>query len=165
MPSSGWSHAPAGYRCPFCDVATVRPTPPTWSSEGDIVLHDPQVVAFVAARWRPDNPGHVLVIPCAHVENVYDLTDELAVPLLRTVRSVARAMKTAYHCDGITVRQNNEPAGSQDVWHYHQHVIPRWTGDRYRSLGLGDIRPPAERATYADRLRTALEEHPSGGAG
>lgn len=155
--SGRWSHAPAGYRCPFCDVATGRASPPTWSRESDVVLRSPQVVTFVAARWWPDNPGHALVIPAAHVENVYDLGDELAVPLLRAVRAVARAMKTAYGCDGVTIRQNNEPAGGQDVWHHHQHVVPRWAGDWYRSLSLGYVRDPAERAIYADRLRQAID--------
>jgi len=38
-------------------------------------------------------------------------------------------MKTELRCEEISLRQHNEPAGSQDVWHYHVHVIPRWHGD------------------------------------
>ena len=29
----------------------------------------------------------------------------------------------------MTVRQNNEPAGGQDVWHLHTHMIPRYISD------------------------------------
>lgn len=40
-------------------------------------------------------------------------------------------MKAEYHCDRITNRQHNEPAGDQHIWHYHLHVIPRYSGDDF----------------------------------
>ncbi|WP_222619102.1 hypothetical protein [Ornithinibacillus hominis] len=40
----------------------------------------------------------------------------------RVAQLTALAMKDTYDCDGITTRQHNEPAGSQDVWHYYLHV-------------------------------------------
>jgi diadenosine tetraphosphate (Ap4A) HIT family hydrolase len=39
------------------------------------------------------------------------------------------AMRHTYGCDGISTRQHNEPAGYQDVWHFHLHVFPRYHGD------------------------------------
>jgi diadenosine tetraphosphate (Ap4A) HIT family hydrolase len=39
-------------------------------------------------------------------------------------------MKDAYRCDGVSTRQHNEPAGDQDVWHLHVHVLPRHQGDQ-----------------------------------
>src|SRR5947207_14256607 len=87
-------------------------------------------------NWLPSNPGGVLVIPNAHYENVYDLPPELGTPIQRAVRSASIAMKTAFGCDGVSTRQHNEPAGNQDVWHFHVHVFPRWEGDElYRSDG------------------------------
>lgn len=151
-----WSGAPVGYRCPFCDLVTGHPSPPTVSTAEDVVHRDDEVLAFVAARWWPDNPGHVLVIPVEHVENLYELPDRLAVPLLRVVRAVAVAMKTAYGCDGVTLRQNNERAGGQTVWHHHTHVVPRWRQDFFRHHTFGDVRPAADRARYADLLRAGL---------
>jgi histidine triad (HIT) family protein len=64
-------------------------------------------------------------------------------------------MKAAYGCDGTSTRQHNEPAGNQDVWHYHMHVFPRYAGDR---LYLTQRAPMAaeERASYAGRLRQEL---------
>lgn len=48
----------------------------------------------------------------------------------------ALALKAALSCDGISTRQQNEPAGDQDVWHYHVHVFPRYADDGlYGSLG------------------------------
>jgi histidine triad (HIT) family protein len=72
-------------------------------------------------------------------------------------RAVALALKAAYACDGVSTRQHNEPAGSQDVWHYHLHVFPRYVGD-----GLyGSQRQPlaaGEHAMYAAKLRPLLRD-------
>lgn len=88
------------------------------------------MTAFVASHWWPSNPGHVLVIPNVHIENIYEFPPELGADLMATTRRVALAMKAAFGCEGISTRQHNEPAGNQDVWHFHQHVFPRWAGDR-----------------------------------
>lgn len=80
-------------------------------------------------KWKPTNPGAVLVIPIPHYENIFELPDVLGGPIQRAVRETALAMKSAYGCDGVSTRQHNEPAGNQDVWHFHIHVFPRYKGD------------------------------------
>lgn len=119
------------------------------------VLHvDDDVFVKMNPRWWPNNPGSVLVIPVEHFENVYDLPARLGTPIQRAVRDAALAMKAAYGCDGVSTRQHNEPAGNQDVWHYHVHVFPRWAGDGFYSTH-GDWADPRELARYADDLRRA----------
>ena len=116
------SHEPAGYRCPFCVIAG--------GAESEFTAwRDEHALVQIALPWNPANPGKALVIPLAHIENIYTLPDELAGRIAHMVRRVAVAIRTGYPCDGVTVRQNNEPAGGQDVWHLHTHVIPRYIGD------------------------------------
>lgn len=155
-----FNHAPEDYACPFCLYAAgqgniyVQPEHFVWT--------DADTFAFIAPGWKVNNPGHVLVIPKRHVENLYDLPDDLAVPLVRTMRRVAMALKQAYGCDGISLRQHNEPAGSQDVWHHHTHVFPRYHDD---NLNRAAVRAAAheEMSHYAQRLRPFLsaETHAS----
>jgi hypothetical protein len=64
-----------------------------------------------------------------HYENIYEPPDVLGGPIQRAVRETTLAMKSAYGCDSISTRQHNEPAGNQDVWHFHIHVFPRYDGD------------------------------------
>jgi histidine triad (HIT) family protein len=149
------SHAPAWYDCPFCKVVADAST--RRSVQSDVVYRDDAVTAFVAADWWPNNPGAVLVVTNQHVENLYGLPDQLGGRIARVVRLVALAMKQAYHCPGISTRQHNEPAGGQDVWHYHQHVFPRYPDDRLYQLT--EQRAPApidERTIYAETLRSTL---------
>lgn len=120
----------------------------------DVVFRDGVTTAFVSSHQYPNNPGHVLVVPNEHFENLYELPDRLGAAVHATSRLAALALKSAYGCDGVSTRQHNEPAGHQDVWHYHQHVLPRYAGD---ALYGATSSPMAleERAAFAERLRAA----------
>ncbi len=149
-----FTHAPAGYDCPFCAVVRGEDSSP-WTTQADVVVRDGATTAWISSRWWLNNPGNVLVVPNRHVENLYALDAVLAAAVHETARRVALAMKAAYGCEGISTRQHNEPAGDQEVWHYHLHVFPRYAGDDlYRSEFR--LAPPDERAPYAERLRAAI---------
>ncbi|WP_426247355.1 HIT family protein [Nocardioides sp. LHG3406-4] len=125
---------------------------------GDVVGVTELAFARISPKWWPANPGAALVIPRAHHENVYDLPSAAGHAVWDLVQEVAVAMRTAYSCDGISIRQHNEPAGDQDVWHLHVHVFPRHHGDglyeRHRHSRWVD---GPERAPYADALAAELE--------
>ncbi len=150
------THAPADYQCPFCRFARGIASP--HNALADIIYQDDEILAFVAPRTWPLNAGNVLVVPRAHHENLYDMPDELLARVAILARQVAVAMKRAYGCHGTSLRQHNEPAGNQDVWHYHVHVFPRWAGDDlYRRHDEHRYVPGDERQAYAARLRAVLE--------
>jgi histidine triad (HIT) family protein len=149
------SHAPTGYECPFCRLLGGVET--DHNRLDDIVWRDDRTTAFISPRWWPKNPGHVLVIPNEHVENVYAIDDELLGAVYATVKRIAIGLKVAYACQGTSTRQHNEPAGYQDVWHFHAHVFPRYPGDRlYELIEEKRYAPPEERAPYAAKLRAVL---------
>jgi histidine triad (HIT) family protein len=149
------THEPPGYECPFCTLAAGRPTGIGRST--DYVARTDLAMTMVAPRWWPDNPGHALVVPLAHHENLYDLPPSAGHAVHDLVRAVATAMRAAYGCGGVTVRQNNEPVGNQTVWHYHVHVFPRHRGDDlHRSHPLPGPADIGARKRYADLLRAAL---------
>lgn len=77
----------------------------------------------------PANKGHVIILAKKHVENVFELGDELAAKLFPIVKKVATAVKKTLNCDGINVLQNNGVAAGQTVFHLHVHIIPRYDGD------------------------------------
>ncbi len=144
------THEPPGYQCPFC--AAAKGTAPEFEA-----WRDDLVMVLITTHWYPRNPGHALVVPLAHHENVYVLPDSIAARIATVARRVAVAMRTTYPCDGVTIRQNNEPAGNQDVWYVHTHVIPRHTGDRLYGAPAARV-DHATRAPYASRLREGLAQ-------
>jgi histidine triad (HIT) family protein len=127
------------------------------NTQQDVVWRDRFATALISPRWWPNNHGHVLVVPNAHYEHLYDLPDTYGHAVHDLVRRVAVAMRSTYGCQGISTRQHNEPAGNQDVWHYHVHVFPRYPDDNlYGSKPYPTFVSAGERRPYAETLRTSL---------
>ena len=146
------SHAPADYDCPFCGL--VRGDDTSRSSQRDVVYRDDDATAFIGALWWPKNEGHVLVVPNEHVENIYAIADDVLAHVYAAAKKVALALGETYGCAGTSTRQHNEPGANQDVWHFHVHVFPRYTGDDlYASHHHARWTTPEERAPYAAKLR------------
>ena len=118
-----------------------------------VVYEDAQTLAFMDIMPAVD--GHVLVIPKAKARNILDVRPEDLLAVMTTVQKIARAAKTAFLADGITVQQFSEAAGGQEVFHLHVHVLPRQAADKVRPLP----RPFADQkvlAAHAEKLRAAL---------
>ncbi len=152
------NHAAHNYVCPFCLLTQGISNEHVESVYTDIVCQSDLVTAVVSSHQWPRNPGNILIIPTQHFENIYDFPPRLAADIQEAAQIIAIAMKEVYGCDGVSTRQHNEPAGSQDVWHYHLHVTPRFDGDRfYETLTTERAwMPPEERAWHARRLSGAI---------
>jgi histidine triad (HIT) family protein len=133
--------------CVFCHIAMGRLPDP-------IVVRTDQLLVF--CPHAPIQLGHSLIVPQRHISNLYELPDDLAGPILQMAARVARALKQAFAADGISLRQHNDPAGGQEVFHFHLHVIPRYRGDAERvNTRLPALQYP-EQVEIATRLRAAL---------
>ena len=152
-----YNHAPTDYICPICLGVSGVESEATLLRLTDIVYIDELVTAFINSFWIKNNPGHVIVVPNDHYENLYDLPNDLGAHIFAVTKKIAIAMKKAYECDGITTVQNNEPAGGQHAFHYHLHVFPRHEGDGlHENMSHKQLADPAKRKEYADKLRTHL---------
>jgi histidine triad (HIT) family protein len=146
-----FTHEPSQYACLICRVisdAKAIPIPPS----SDVIYQDELITAFLGIFHWPKIPVDILVVPNQHIENIYCFPCNLAPDFQRVTLAMAIALKNVYQCDGISTRQHNEPAGDQDVWHYHLHVIPRFDDDNlYKSDRI--ILPDHERLKHAHHLR------------
>ena len=154
-----YNHAPPDYRCPFCAIAAAQEVEYSYTNADDVVLRTAQVTGFISSHWWPRNQGHVILIANAHYESIYDLPDDCGAAIFKASRLVALALKTAYGCDGVSTRQHNEPAGMQEVWHYHFHLFPRYFDDGlYQRTAERFKTTPSQRRPFAEKVRRAL--HP-----
>jgi histidine triad (HIT) family protein len=136
--------------CPFC-AYVVGEFPREL-----IVYEDEDVIVIPCKSQKRSNRGHCLVVTRAHISNIYELPRELSAPILRTVSAAARASKRAFSADGIAVRQNNEAAGGQDVFHLHFHIVPRFSGDNFDATPYEQVDEDT-RINQAKTLRAAWE--------
>ncbi|MBN1877451.1 MAG: HIT family protein [Anaerolineae bacterium] len=153
-----YNHAPENYVCPFCLIVQGIENEYLYSVQNDIIYRDRKVTAFISSHQWPQNHGNVIVIPNEHFENIYDLPIHYAADMHRVAKKIAIAMKVVYACDGISTRQHNEPAGNQDVWHYHLHVTPRYKDDQFY-LSQREFMPVEQRAVHAKKIRDYLCHH------
>ncbi len=118
------------------------------------VYEDAETLAFLDIMPRCE--GHTLVIPKGPARNTLDATPSQLAACLTTVQKIARAQLVAYGAQGILIQQFNEPAGGQEVYHLHFHVLPRWDGVK---LGphTGKMEKPEILSASADKLRQTLK--------
>lgn len=146
------SHQPQDYVCPFCDWLAGNET--EYKQNSDIVYQTRDITAFIAPKWWVNNPGHVIVIPNRHVENLYTISEQSLYNVYGAVKKVALAIREAYGCTGTSTRQHNEPDGNQDVWHFHVHVYPRYKNDQlYKNHDNKKFVGTEARREYADKLK------------
>ena len=117
------------------------------------VLDDGKVKVLMDAF--PACDGHVLVIPHAHVENIFELDEQTVRDVAAMVRRVAIALKTTLAPDGLTISQANGSAAGQTVPHYHVHLMPRTAGVKLRSHGSGAA-DPARLTELAGAIRANM---------
>jgi len=123
-----------------------------------MIYHDELVSAFINSFWIGVNRGHVIVVTNEHFENLYMLPGYVGERIFTVSQKIAMAMKDAYNCSGISIRQNNEPAGDQHAFHYHMHVFPRYENDNFnqRMAEQSYLSNPIERLAYAQKIMRSL---------
>ncbi len=94
------------------------------------IYEDNDTFAFMDIMPRGD--GHCLVIPKRPARNILDVSPEDLASVMATVQKVSAAAIEAFGADGLTIRQFNEQAGGQVVFHLHVHIIPRFEGVKLR---------------------------------
>ena len=118
------------------------------------VYEDDRAIAFLDIM--PRTPGHTLVVPKSAARNLFDIDpDELAYAA-KIAQKIAKASKTAFGADGVTIQQFNESAGGQVVFHLHIHVIPRKEGVAMKPPA-SEKEKPETLASNAQLLAAALK--------
>lgn len=103
----------------------------------------------------PNNPGHTIVIPKVHSRNLFDISEESWLSVMKTVRALAPVIKEAVGAEGINISMNNEAAAGQVVFHTHVHIIPRHEGDGLKHFPQGAYKP-GEAEMVAEKIRNLL---------
>lgn len=120
-------------QCIFCKI--VRGEIPSKK-----IYEDKDVLAFLDIN--PANPGHTLVVPKKHAEDITKSSEEDITKALLIVKKITHELKEKMNAIGVNVLQNNGTAAGQIVAHTHFHVIPRYPNDvvviSYQRVQLSD---------------------------
>lgn len=112
---------------------------------------------FAILNAYPYGTGHTLVLPYREVADLEALEPDESADLWATVTDAVRAVKAAYHPEGVNVGINlGRPAGGSISEHLHVHVVPRWTGDANFMTAIANTRTlPEPIEDTAAKIRAA----------
>lgn len=118
------------------------------------VYEDADTLAFLDIN--PASRGHTLVICKAEIATLTELSDAQLIATARTTQRVAAAVQQALQADGFNIVQSNGTAAGQEVFHYHVHIIPRWTNDGVFTFWRPQSIAKDAMTTIADSIKNAM---------
>jgi histidine triad (HIT) family protein len=106
--------------CIFCKIVAGE-VPAT------VVAEDDRTRAFMDIN--PATRGHALVIPRAHSEDLLSIDSEELQAVIVASQRLAAVSKERLGADGVNLINCCGAAAWQTVFHFHIHVIPRYSND------------------------------------
>ncbi len=134
--------------CIFCKIAEK-------DSDATVVYEDNHTLAFLDIH--PLNPGHTLVIPKKHYANMLEMSPDEAGRVFASVAKVMRGVEKASKADGISIGQSNGKAASQEVFHMHVHIIPRYNHEMMSGFPNRKQTHRAELNEIGKQIKHAIE--------
>ncbi|MER6002103.1 HIT domain-containing protein [Nonomuraea angiospora] len=108
----------SGGTCVFCRI--VEGTEPSQT-----IHEDDHTIAFL--NLAQATKGHTLVVPRAHHRDLTDIPLDEAAHVMRTTVEVGRRLTGALGAKGVNLWHASGETAWQSVFHFHIHVVPRYT--------------------------------------
>jgi ATP adenylyltransferase len=109
--------------CVFCDAVKAGD-----DAKARIVYRGQQ--CFIILNTYPYTPGHVMIVPYTHLDELRKLPPEAANEMMALSQRMESVLRDLYHPDGVNLGMNiGKAAGAGIAGHIHMHVLPRWVAD------------------------------------
>jgi histidine triad (HIT) family protein len=130
--------------CLFCGIVE-------GSIPSQTIDSDERTVAFMDIA--PATPGHALVVPRRHSVDVLEIEAEDLSATMHAAQRLARRMKEVLDADGINLINACGEAAWQTVFHFHIHVVPRYSDDPLKLPWIPEEGDQDEIARMAELMR------------
>jgi histidine triad (HIT) family protein len=126
--------------CIFCKIVAGE-LPATKVDE------DERTISFMDIN--PGTRGHALVIPKEHARDLIEISSDDLAAVAQAAQRLAKRMPEALGADGVNLINSCGSVAWQTVYHFHLHVMPRYSYDT--------VRLPWTPGDGGDRLDQAAE--------
>lgn len=109
-----------------------------------IVKEDPKVKILeilrtdyfiISANLYPYNPGHIMIFPIKHIENITEFNTEEILELHNLQILSMKKIKEIYGAFGFNIGYNIGLVSGASIAHLHLHIVPRYP----KETGFMDI--------------------------
>jgi ATP adenylyltransferase len=138
--------------CIFCDLLNLGD-----DAKARIVYRGQ--FCFIILNTFPYTPGHVMIVPYAHLDELRKLPLDAAHEMIDLSQRMETILRQLYRPDGVNLGMNiGKAAGAGVAGHIHMHALPRWVADSNFLSVVGETRilPETLEDTY-EKIRTALQ--------
>jgi ATP adenylyltransferase len=120
--------------CVFCDL-------PKQGNDAKAGIVHRGEHCYIVLNSFPYTPGHVMVVPFAHLDELQKLPTAAAQEMMAMTQHMEGVLRQLYTPDGINVGMNiGKAAGAGVAGHIHMHVLPRWVADANFVSVVGETR-------------------------
>jgi len=121
--------------CVFCDIfASTKP-----KTDFGILYKDTELMILM--NKFPYSPGHILIVPICHIDNLEDLELSLWLKMSKALKQASSLLKDVLNAKGLNIGMNLAKAGGAGIEeHIHCHILPRWDGDTNFITSIGNAR-------------------------
>lgn len=106
--------------CVFCQIINDQ-LPKTVIYEDDVVL--------AITPKEEVSPGHTLLIPKTHAENIFDIDPATFTHFSQVLKDLSIQLVKDNRATGINILNANGEDAQQSVMHLHFHLVPRYPND------------------------------------
>jgi histidine triad (HIT) family protein len=106
--------------CIFCKIVKGE-------LEAKKVHENESVLAFIPKEQV--SKGHTLVIPKEHFESIFDIPKNSLAEVMEMSQGLSQKYKTELNATGVNILHASGKDAQQSVFHFHIHVVPRYTND------------------------------------
>ncbi len=90
---------------------------------------------IVSVNLYPYNPGHLLVFPSRHIEDIREYTPSEEKELCQLKRYLLDVLDLSHSPHGYNIGYNMGLVAGASIGHLHLHIIPRYPGE----TGIADL--------------------------
>ena len=108
----------------------------------EIIYENDKVLAILDVD--PRAPGHTMILPKFHSQNLLDLPKTEIGPVFEAVAEVTRLLQKNLKPEGFTIGINHGKISGQVIDHLHIHIIPRFKNDGGDSVHSVVNNPPKQ---------------------
>ena len=120
--------------CVFCDAVQA-------GDDAKVLIVYRGQQCFVILNAFPYTPGHVMIVPYAHLDELQKLPSDAANEMMTLSQRMESVLRELYHPDGINLGMNiGKAAGAGIAGPIHMHVLPRWVADANFMTVVGETR-------------------------
>jgi ATP adenylyltransferase len=114
--------------CPLCLIRDGHP------DTVDLTVYRDELV-LATVNLYPYNPGHIMLFPSRHIEDMREYTSEEERRIPSIMRHLLNALDRTHRPSGYNIGCNMGTHAGASITHLHVHIIPRYP----REIGIADL--------------------------